>query len=475
METIAMKQKIHSLFNILQDIGKALWLPIAVLPAAGLLLRLGQEDLLNIPFLSEAGGAIFANLGLLFAIGIAGGISKDKNISAGLSGAIIYLVMKGAMLSISAENDMGTLGGIIAGLFGGYLYNRFYKVKLPVYLSFFGGRRFVPIISGFTAVILAFIFGYIWPIIDLGITNLSNWILGSGSLGLFTYGLTNRILLPTGLQHITEATAYFLLGSFQAVDGSVITGDLNRFFAKDPSAGIFMSGFFPVMIFGLPAAALAIYTTAKKENKPMVLGLLLSGALTAMLTGVTEPIEFPILFAAPLLFAVHAVLMGISYVLADLVGYKAGFTFSGGLIDLVLSWGISTKPWLIFVLGPIFFATYYFVFTGLIMLLKLKTPGREDGEIKPTANIFADQTYSEKAADYIAALGGLTNIVAVDNCISRLRLQLVNPNLIDEAKLKELGAKGVAKTASGVQVVIGTDVEFLADAMKELHDMQPKK
>ncbi|MCL2567587.1 MAG: PTS transporter subunit EIIC [Alphaproteobacteria bacterium] len=457
-------------FDLLQQIGRALWLPIAVLPAAGLLLRFGQPDLLNIEFLAKSGEAVFANLGLLFAIGVAGGMSRDKNISAGLSGAIIYLVMGAGMKVLNEANDMGTLGGIIAGLMGGYLYNRFYQIKLPVYLAFFGGRRFVPIVSGLTAIGLAFVFGLIWPYIALGIDIFSEWVISSGPVGMFAYGVSNRILLPTGLQHITEAIAYFTLGSFTMPDGTVLTGDLTRFFHGDPTAGIFMAGFFPVMIFGLPAAALAIYNTAKKENKPLVLGILLSGAFTSLLTGVTEPIEFPILFAAPLLFGIHALLMGASYVATYLVGYKAGFTFSGGIIDLVLSWGISTKPWMILILGPIFFCIYYFIFYTLIKALNLKTPGREDGDVSSSsaAKLFEDTSYTDKAENIFKALGGVDNVVVIDNCVSRLRLQLKDISLIDENLLKQNGSKGISKNGNNIQVVIGTDVEFYADAMKAI-------
>lgn len=463
---------LNRLLNILQEIGKALWLPIAVLPAAGLLLRLGHHDLLDNEFLSKAGGAIFANLGLLFAIGIAGGLAKDKHISSGLSGAIVFLVMQGAMLSLSKNNDMGTLGGIIAGLTAGYLYNKYHRIKLPIYLSFFGGRRFIPIIASFSAIILAVIFGYIWPYIATAINGFSNWVVESSNIGLFVYGLTNRILLPTGLQHITEALAYFVVGSYTNTAGEIVTGDLNRFFALDPNAGMFMSGFFPVMIFGLPAAALAMYQMAKPKNKPMVIGIFVSGALTAALTGVTEPIEFPILFSAPLLYAVHAVLMGVSYVVTNLIGYKAGFTFSGGVIDLALSWGISTKPYLIFIVGPIFSAIYYFTFIALIKTFNLKTPGREEGELaNKTNNMFNEDniTDSQQANAYFAALGGKNNVLFIDNCISRLRLDVKDINLVNADALKQLGAKGVVKKETSVQVVIGVQVESVANMLKDYH------
>lgn len=451
----------------LQNLGKAILLPVAVLPIAGLLLRLGAGDLFDNKFMFEAGLAIFKNLPLLFAIGIAGGLARDNHVSAGLAGAVAYEVMKGSMLAINPANDMAVLGGVIGGLIGGSVYNRFSNMQLPVVLAFFSGRRFVPIASGFFALITALVFSFIWPPLNSLIQGAGAWVIEAGSGGLFVYGVLNRFLIPTGLQHILEKTAYYVIGSFTMPDGTIITGDQSRFFVGDSTAGIFMSGFFPVMIFGLPAAALAMYHSAKKERRILVAGLLISASLTALLTGVTEPIEFPILFSAPLLFLFHSIMMGVSFAVCHMLGYQAGFTFSGGIIDMALSWGISTKPWLIFIIGPIFSVIYYFGFLILIRLLNAKTPGREDDNA-PLTPMATPKNYKEKAELYMSALGGKANLVVIDNCATRLRLKVVDQSLVLDAKLKALGAAGVIKTADNLQVIIGADVEFLATALKEI-------
>ena len=457
-----------SLLAELQKIGQALVLPIAVLPIAGLLLRLGQPDMMNNAIVLEAGLAIFANLALLFAIGIAGGLAKDRDIAAGLAGALSYLIITAVTKVINADNNLLIFGGVIAGFIGGYTYNHFYKTQLPIFLAFFGGKRFVPIMAGLISVVVAIGLGYVWPTVSTGIQNLANWITGAGAIGLFFYGIFNRLLIPFGLQHIIEKYAYFALGTYTNANGEQVVGDLNRFFAGDPTAGIFMAGFYPIMIFGLPAAALAMYLAVPKERRATVSGLFISVALTSLLTGVTEPIEFSFLFVAPLLYAVHAVLMGTSFALANILGLKAGFTFSGGLIDLMLSWTRFTNGWLIPVLGAGFFVVYFFVFYTLIKVFNLNTPGRNPDEMTPlvSSNTKKD-SYDEAAPLYIEALGGKDNFTELTNCVTRLRIKLHNSELIDEAKIKQLGAKGIMKLHDSVQVIIGSDVEFLADAMKQ--------
>ena len=367
------------LIESLQRLGRALMLPIAILPIAGLLLRLGDVDLLDIPLVHDAGKAIFANLALIFAIGIAVGFARDNNGTAGLAGAIGYLVMISVLKVIDPGIDMGVLSGIISGLVAGALYNRFKDVKLPEYLAFFGGRRFVPIATGISAVCLGLLFGVIWPPLQQGINGLGQLMLESGSFGAFAFGVLNRLLIVTGLHHILNNLVWFVFGSFTDPEtGRVVTGDLARYFAGDPKGGQFMAGMFPVMMFGLPAACLAMYRNARAERRKLIGGLLLSMALTAFLTGVTEPVEFAFMFLAPLLYLLHALLTGLSMALTDLLDIRLGFTFSGGAIDLALGWGRSTHGWMLWPLGLLYAGIYYLVFDFCIRRFNLKTPGRED-------------------------------------------------------------------------------------------------
>ncbi|TCS83264.1 N-acetylglucosamine-specific PTS transporter subunit IIBC [Tepidibacillus fermentans] len=450
------------MLGFLQRIGKALMLPIAVLPAAGLLLRLGQPDLLNIPFIAAAGDAVFSNLALLFAIGVAVGLSKDGNGSAGLAGAVGYFVLTKGATAINEEINMAVLGGIIAGIVAGLLYNRYHDVKLPDWLGFFGGKRFVPIITSFAMLVLAGIFGYIWPGIQHGINSVGEWIVGAGALGVGIFGFLNRLLIPVGLHHVLNSLVWFVFGEYGGK-----TGDLNRFFAGDPSAGIFMAGFFPVMMFGLPAAALAMIATAKKHRRKAVAGMLIGVALTSFLTGITEPIEFAFMFLSPILYFVHAVLTGISMATAYLLGIHHGFTFSAGAIDFFLNLGLATRPWLLFAFGLVYGLIYFVIFYFLIKVMDLKTPGREDEELQDTNSSTGSKKYEDLAVKYYEALGGKDNIVHLDNCVTRLRLRIKDITKVDDDGLKRLGSKGVIKLSSTeIQVIVGTDVEFLANAMR---------
>lgn len=305
-----------NILGFFQRLGRALQLPIAVLPVAALLLRFGQPDLLNVPFIAQAGGAIFDNLALIFAIGVASSWSKDNAGSAALAGAVGYFVMTKAMVTINPEINMGVLAGIITGLVAGAVYNRWAGIKLPDFLSFFGGKRFVPIATGFFCLILAAIFGYVWPPVQHAIHSGGEWIVSRRALGSGIFGFINRLLIPTGLHQVLNTIAWFQIGEFTNAAGAVFHGDINRFYAGDGTAGMFMSGFFPIMMFGLPGAALAMYLAAPKARRPMVGGMLLSVAITAFLTGVTEPLEFLFMFLAPLLYLLHAVLTGISLFIA---------------------------------------------------------------------------------------------------------------------------------------------------------------
>ena len=397
----------RSPLEALQSLGRALMLPIAVLPVAGLLLRLGQPDLLNIPFMAAAGDAIFSNLGLLFAAGVAVGLARDNNGAAGLAGVVCFLIAtQGAqtLLHVPADALKGMAGdaadlakaafrtkaiaklgvplGISSGIVGGLFYNRFSNVKLPEYLAFFGGRRFVPIVSGLAGLAIAGLVGGSYGALSGGLDGLSHAIVGSGELGLFVYGVLNRLLIVTGLHHILNNVAWFMVGDFHGA-----TGDLKRFFAGDPTAGSFMAGFFPVMMFGLPAACLAMYHAAPKARRRAVGGMLLSMALTSFLTGVTEPIEFTFMFLAPLLFALHAVLTGAAFVVMNLLGVKLGFGFSAGLFDYVLNFGKATRPLLLVPVGLAYFAIYYGAFRFAIARFDLKTPGRDVEPSTPAATV----------------------------------------------------------------------------------------
>jgi N-acetylglucosamine PTS system EIICBA or EIICB component len=468
------------LISKMQPMGRALMLPIAVLPVAALLLRLGQPDLLNLPAIAAAGDAIFSNLGLLFAIGVAVGLAKENHGAAGLAAIVGYLVAtQGAKVLIDVPDaitadvpeayrglaaqaflakELSKLSvpvGLLSGLFAGWAFNRFGDIRLPAYLAFFGGRRFVPIISGFAGLGLAMIFGFFWQPLEHGMDVTSQAVLASEEYGLFTYGVLNRVLIITGLHHILNNIAWFLLGDYGGV-----TGDLKRFFAGDPSAGAFMSGFFPVMMFGLPGACLAMYRTASPEKRAGVGGLLLSMALTSFLTGVTEPIEYAFMFLAPVLYAVHAVLTGLSMVIMHALNVHLGFGFSAGLFDYVLNYSLSTNPLLLIPVGLAYFALYFGLFRWVILRFDLKTLGREGDDVGASVDAGAA---GESSLAWIAGLGGAMNLRAVEACTTRLRLTVVDQALIDERALKPLGSRGVLKLAEGaVQVVVGPIADQLA-------------
>ncbi len=455
----------NDLLGKLQSIGKALMLPIAVLPAAALLLRLGAPDVFNIPFITKAGGAVFDNLALIFAIGIAVGFARENNGAAGLAGAIGYLVLTSGLKAIDETLNMSVLAGIISGIEAGLLYNRFHSIRLPEFLGFFSGRRFVPIVTAFTSIILAGIFGVIWGPCQAVIHGVGEWIIGAGVFGTFIYGVLNRLLIPFGLHHILNSFIWFVFGEYTTPAGVVATGDLNRFFAGDPTAGMFMGGFFVMMMFGMPAVALAMYRAAKPENRPKIAGALASVAFTAFLTGITEPIEFMFMFLAPGLYAVHAVLTGLALSVTYSLGVLHGFGFSAGFIDYVLNWGLATKPALIIPIGLVFFFIYYVIFSWAIRHFDIPTIGRGDDETAED-----EDGVSVEESGYIHALvenlGGAENLLEISSCITRLRLKVRDSSVIDEAELKKLGAKGVIAKGQAVQVIIGTEAEHVADEMK---------
>jgi N-acetylglucosamine PTS system EIICBA or EIICB component len=457
-------------FGGLQQLGRALMLPIAVLPVAGLLLRVGQPDLLGWAAMAAAGDAIFSNLGLLFAVGVGVGLARENHGAAGLAALVGFFVTTRAAETLAgappgALTKLSIPIGLLSGIIAGYSYNRFSNITVPSYLSFFGGRRFVPIVSGLAGLALAVVVGYSWPFLERGMDITSHAILGAGSLGLFAYGLLNRILIVTGLHHLLNSFAWFIVGDFHGA-----TGDLNRFRAGDPTAGAFMSGFFPVMMFGLPGACLAMYHTARPERRAEAGGLLMSLGLTSFLTGVTEPVEFTFMFLAPVLYALHAVATGLAMALMHLIGVRLGFSFSAGLFDYLLNFNHAGRPLLLLPIGAIYFGLYYTVFRFCIVRLNLATPGREPEDTvaaKPltAAPSGAPETRSQA---FVRALGGARNLAEVEACTTRLRLVLADNKNVDEAALKRLGARGIIRSsAQGLQVVLGPIADQVAGEIRE--------
>jgi PTS system N-acetylglucosamine-specific IIC component len=389
-------------FNLapVQKFGRSLMLPIAALPAAAILLRLGQADLLGADgagwervaaVIGAAGAALFANLPLLFAVGVAIGMARKADGSTALAAVVGYLVFKGVgdaispfVLGTPEEGgtqeliNYGVLGGIVMGLISAFLWQRYHRISLPPYLAFFGGRRFVPIATAVAAIAVAVVMGLIYPIFDKGLTNTGEWVTDNDVAGGFVYGTLNRLLIPLGLHHILNSGPWFIIGDFKASDGVVYHGDIARFLHGDPTAGAFMTGFFPIMMFALPAAALAIWQEARPAHRKAVGGIMLSAALTSFLTGVTEPLEFAFMFVAWPLYVIHAVLTGTSMALVNALDIRDGFGFSAGLFDFVLNWNIADKPALLILIGLGYAALYYVLFRFVIRWWNLKTPGRED-------------------------------------------------------------------------------------------------
>lgn len=454
------------MFSLLQKVGKALMTPIAVLPVAALLLRLGFGDIFegqSALVMKSAGEAIFSNLDLLFGVGIAYGLAKNNDGAAALSGAIGVLITKAVYLSIDKEVNMGIFVGIVMGILAGTLYNRYHTVKLPEYLGFFSGKRFIPIVTAFSAVFVGILAGFFWHFAQNGIDAFSNAIIGLGEIGTFIYGTLNRLLIPLGLHHILNSVFWFQLGEYTYLkDGAevVANGDLHRFFAGDKSAGIYMSGFFVVMMFGLPAMALAIYLTTPKSGRKKAGAILAGVAFTSFLTGITEPIEFLFIFVAPLLFLLHALLTGLALAMAQMLDIHAGFGFSAGFIDFLINYKLSTNALYLLPLGLLFAFLYFVTSYYTIKLLKLQIF---------EANGAAGQTQTDgEAQAFIAALGGAENIVDTDACITRLRMHVVDSSGLKEEEFTLLGAKGVIRPdKQTIQIILGSRSEKIAEKIKE--------
>lgn len=483
-------------FDLLQKIGRALMLPVAILPVAGILLGVGGAMLSGIDrgvisidseFLlvlfevfKQAGGPIFSNLPLIFAIGTAIGLAKNDG-AAALAAFVGYVVMLGTMGVVAGTQgietkgimgiqsiDTGVFGGIVIGAVAAYLYNRFFNIKLPPYIGFFAGKRFVPIITALTAILVGAVFSFIWPPIQSQIDAFSHYATTGSMAGtVFTYGVIERLLLPFGLHHIWNVPFFFEIGEFVTASGETVNGEITRFFNADPTAGNLGGGYLFKM-FGLPAAALAIWQSAKPENKVKVGGIMISAALTSFLTGITEPIEFSFLFVAPILYGFHALMAGSAFVVTYLSGAKLGFTFSHGFIDYALFYAMDTKPEMVLLLGPIYGVVYYGVFRVAISKLGLRTPGNEETTEQTATTSERAPIEGGLAGEVLVALGGPNNITNLDACITRLRVSVKEISAVDEAGLKKLGAAGVVKIGNGVQVIFGTLSDNLKGEIKDL-------
>lgn len=470
-------QALKTSFSTLQKIGKALMLPVSVLPVAGILLGVGSANFSWLPsvvsqVMARSGGAIFANLPLIFAIGVALGLTGNDGVAA-LAAVVGYAVLLGSMGVISGalgvelkaimgiqSVDTGVFGGILIGAIAAGAFNRYYRIQLPSYLGFFAGKRFVPIVTSFAAITLGLVLSILWPPIGQGIKLFSDWAAHESPGTAFTmYGLIERALIPFGLHHIWNVPFQTQVGTFTNAAGEVFRGEIPRYVAGDPTAGNLAGGYLFKM-WGLPAAALAMWHSARPENRAKVSGIMVSAALTSFLTGITEPIEFAFMFVAPVLYGLHALLAGAAFTLCIALGMKHGTTFSHGLIDFVTLLPQSTKAWAFLLLGPVYAGVYYGAFRFAIRRFDLATPGRE-----PDATNAVVAGEGGLAPALVAAFGGPGNIKSLDACITRLRIQVNEIARVDRPRLLALGATGTIVVGDGIQAIFGPRSENLKTDM----------
>ncbi|MBD0785159.1 PTS glucose transporter subunit IIBC [Vibrio sp. Y2-5] len=465
-------------FANLQKVGKSLMLPVSVLPVAGILLGVGAANFSWLPevvshLMEQAGGSVFGQMALLFAVGVSLGFTNNDGVS-GLSAIVGYGIMI-ATLNVMGDAmgvghiETGVLGGILAGGVAAWAFNRFYKIQLPEYLGFFAGKRAVPIITGFLSIGLGVILSIIWPPIGSVIASFSDWAANQNPVTAFgIYGIVERSLIPFGLHHIWNVPFFYEAGTCTNGAGEVAHGIMTCFLTADDASRAAGNGFgqlaggYLFKMFGLPAAAIAIAHSAKPENRAKVMGIMASAALTSFLTGITEPIEFSFLFIAPVLYAIHAVLAGVAYMLTNSLGVVHGHTFSNGFIDFVVQSPRAENMLLLVGLGIAYAVLYYVVFTFVIRAMDIKTPGREDETEDSTA-----ATGTEMAGELVAAFGGKENITNLDACITRLRVSVADTEVVDQDKLKKLGAAGVVVVSGGVQAIFGTKSDNLKTDMDE--------
>lgn len=467
----------NKIMKQLSKLGKAMLIPIAATPVAGLLARLSAADLLNLPVLENAAWVVFGMMDLLFAVGAVIAYAKAKDKAIPIIGAVISLsVFKSVLTFMNETINMGVFAGIVVGVMTAIVYNYSKEWKTPQMFSFFTGEKFVVTLAPLVAIPLGIAFSYIWVPCQAGLNSFGIWIAGAGALGVFVFGLTNRLLIPIGLHHVVNTYIYYELGSFVTASGEIVKGEIPRFLAGDPTAGLFLAMFFIPMMFGLPGACAAIAKTAKEKKKAETKSLMTSGALTSFVAGITEPIEFSFMFVAPRLYAFHAILTGAAGAILYLLDVHLGMSINFCIIDFVLNFNMGTNAWIIIPVGIVFFFIYYFGFKFMIEKFDLKTPGREDDFIieedisEEELNIKLESSnYQYMAKKLLQNVGGKENIEEVESCVTRLRLELKDGALVNEVNIKRTGAKGIVKLSdTSIQIIIGTEVNKVAKEFKEM-------
>lgn len=462
-----MKAALNSLKKKLAQLGRSMLVPVTAMPVAGILSRIASDDMLNIPLLKTAGDIVFGNMDILFALGAVVAFAKAKDkVSPMVASLLSILVLKATFASLDDTINMGIFAGIVVGCFTAWIFNHSKEWNTPKIFDFFTGEKFVITLAPIFTVALGYALSYIWPPIQLLLDGFAIGIARLGAIGVFIFGFLNRLLIPVGLHHALNSVFWFDVAGIN---------DLGNFWAGTGVAGqtgMYMTGFFPFMMFGLPAACLAMYHTAKPNKKKIAYGLLFAAAICSFVSGVTEPIEFSFMFLAPGLYVVHALLAGISGAITVMFPVRAGFSFSGGVVDLVLSsfTPLAQNTWMIIPIGIVVAIVYYFVFRVVITKFNLKTPGREDDDDEDeTKAVLANNDFTAVAAQILEGLGGKDNVVSLDNCITRLRLEVKDYTAVDEKKIKAAGVAGVMRPSkTSVQVIVGTKVQFVADEMAKM-------
>lgn len=469
-----MTNVFRSIKKQLSKLGKAMLIPVVAMPVAGLLARFGQPDLLNLEILRIAADVIFGNLDLLFAVGCVLAYTKSKDKSTVVLASVLSLmVFRKSISYLDDKMSMGVFAGIVSGICTSILYNYSKEWKVPNMFSFFAGEKLILTLGPIVSIPLAYIFSIIWPPMEFGLDNFSIWLGTIGILGVFLFGFLNRLLIPTGLHHILNAYIFYEIGSYITKSGAVVTGEMSRFLAGDPTAGAFLSMFFVIMIFGIPGAAMAMYKTAYPENKEEVKGLVDSGILTSVFAGITEPIEFSFMFVGPILYVLHAFFTGLAGAILYLLQTRIGFAFGFNIIDLVLNWKMGHNVFYIIPVGIVFFFLYYITFKTIIIKKDIKTPGRTDlndiEEDDEKTFKLSHSNYGYMAKKILQNIGGADNVISAHNCVTRMRLEIKDINIINEDNIKKTGAKGIMKIDdNNIQIIIGTDVGKVMTEFKEL-------